>query len=75
MWSRAVWREGKRVVEGVLSSNWIQDGSVRWPRRDAQTMANKHIPPQAGWLTFHLIKIKYSAGMCCLVLVCFQLVQ
>ena len=64
-WSRAVWleRNGKKVVEGVLSSNWIDGDIIWWPRKDAESLAKGHVKPAPGWLSFPLVKVKFQCGM------------
>ena len=62
-WSRAVWTEKGKTIEGVLSSNWIQNKYVYWPKKNAQSCANNHEEPTEEWLKFPLVKIKYTGGM------------
>jgi len=61
-WCRAVWTEGPKTVEGVLSSNWVQGSNVRWPRKNAAKLAVTHVVPAHDWRKFPLQKVKWSAG-------------
>ena len=46
-----MWKEkDRKKVVGVLSSNWIDGNVVRWPRKDAQSLAKAHVQPAVGWL-------------------------
>jgi len=61
-WSRAVWIEGMKTVEGVLPSLWISGTLVRWPRKNDRTAMKQMATPSDDWKVFKLIKVKFSSG-------------
>jgi len=62
-WTRAVWLEGEREEELSIPSNWIEDGYVRWPKvTNAAKYLQQHTEPCASWLSFPLLKAKYTSG-------------
>jgi hypothetical protein len=61
-WSRAVWKEGVKTVEGVVSSIWICGSVVSWPRKNERTAAKEMTKPSSDWNHFQLIKVKFCSG-------------
>lgn len=61
-WSRAVWKEGMKTVEGVVPSIWICGTIVRWPRKNEQTASKEMAKPSSDWKQFQLVKVKFSSG-------------
>ena len=63
MWVRAVWIEGKREEEGVISEVWIENKTVRWPDGinvlRARTEQRKSTEK---WHKFPLVKVKFRSG-------------
>lgn len=70
MYARAVWKEGDIEEEGVVPENWIDRTKkiLRWPRMSS-TKTEKAIKdkmnPKDDWMTFPLIKIKFTSGKYC----------
>jgi len=64
MYSRAVWQEGSKEVEGVVPSKWIASSSsvVFYPPKNAKSAAETALSPAVGWKEFRLIKTKFSSG-------------
>ena len=64
MWTRAVWREGKREVEGVVPDTWVEEvkRTLRWPRTtNAEKAVSERWTSKDNWWSFHLIKVKTVA--------------
>ena len=62
-WVRAVWLEDKDEMEEVLPSEWVQNGTVYWPRSaNGRRLISERKPPGKTWYTFPLKKIKISSG-------------
>ena len=61
-WLRAVWRENGDEVEGVIPTLWCEGSVVRWPLKNPLATAKCHAPPCEDWLSFDLIKKKFSSG-------------
>ena len=66
MWTRAVWREGQREVEGVVPDIWIDEikRTLRWPRTtNAEKALSERWTPKDNWWSFQLVKVKTVTGM------------
>lgn len=64
MWTRAVWMEGKREIEGVIPNNWIQGDAVKWPPgNNAKKAMDELRTPTEKWRKFKLVKKKLTSGM------------
>ena len=65
-WARAVWIEDD-VEEGVVPRVWIENKIVRWPKGINITRAfSEQKSPLDNWLSFPLLKIKVTSGLCIL---------
>ena len=48
MWLRAVWKEGKKELEGVIPSAWLKGDTVLWPPGvEAETAIGEESVPTA----------------------------
>ena len=55
-WTRAVWLERGKEVEGVIPSCWVDQDSVSWPNGvNADKALNEQRPPKDNWLKFQLL--------------------
>lgn len=61
-WSRAVWKEGSKTVEGVVPSVWICSEFVKWPRKNERTAFKERAEPRGDWSIFQLVKVKFISG-------------
>jgi hypothetical protein len=61
-WSRAVWKEELKTVEGVVPSVWIVDNMVCWPRKNEKSAALEKAKPSNDWKQFPLMKVKVTSG-------------
>jgi hypothetical protein len=61
-WLRAVWMEDGSEVEGVIPSIWREGSVVRWPLKNPLATAKCSAQPSDDWMSFDLIKIKFSSG-------------
>jgi len=62
MYSRAVWKEGQREMEGVVPTSWIASNVIYFPHKNARTAARMCTEPSDGWQQFPLTKTKFSSG-------------
>lgn len=68
MWARAVWEENGREIEDVLPRCWMSQRKkiVWWPNPDTSRNVPKLLKqmaaPEKDWISFPLIKIKYTSG-------------
>ncbi|XP_052706413.1 serine/threonine-protein kinase PRP4 homolog [Crassostrea angulata] len=61
-WVRAVWREDKKEMELAIPSVWVEGNRIRWPNTSNAKSALKECKkPADKWLSFDLIKIKFSS--------------
>ena len=59
----AIWSEGSKTGEGVLSSVWVQGRAVHYPRKNAAKLASVHAVRAQNWKKYLLQKIKFYAGL------------
>jgi len=52
MYSRAVWKEGQRQMEGVVPTSWIASKCISFPHKNARTAARMLTEPSDGWMQF-----------------------
>ncbi|XP_052678163.1 serine/threonine-protein kinase PRP4 homolog [Crassostrea angulata] len=61
-WVRAVWREDEKEMELAIPSVWVEGNRIRWPNTSNAKSALKECKkPADKWLSFDLIKIKFSS--------------
>lgn len=66
-WARAVWLENDVEEEGVVPHAWIENKTVRWPTGvNVMRAFSEQRLPLDNWLTFPLVKIKVTSGLCIL---------
>ena len=68
MWKRAVWKEGKREEEGVVSCTSVdeENNSLYWPQglNAKKALTSRQNPDPKSWRKFNLVKVKLSSGKC-----------
>lgn len=62
MWTRAVWMEEEKEMEGTLPAVWIEGSFLRWPRKNVERCMKEHTPPEDSWHKFTIKKIKITDG-------------
>jgi hypothetical protein len=63
--SAVVWKEGKKILEGVVPSTWIKEDKVLYPKKPAMPMIRmikKCVLPEDGWFQFDLVKLKTTSS-------------
>ncbi|XP_063061789.1 uncharacterized protein si:dkey-242h9.3 isoform X2 [Engraulis encrasicolus] len=66
MYAKAVWKEGNIEEEGVIPDKWIdrEKKIVKWPQMSStktEKAMKDRITPQPDWLTFPLVKVKFTS--------------
>jgi len=62
MYSRAVWKEGQKEMEGIVPTSWIAGSVISFPHKNARTAARMCMVPSDDWKQFLLIKTKFLSG-------------
>ena len=62
MYSRAVWKEGQREMEGVVPTSWIANKCIAFPHKNAKSASRMCTEPSDSWKQFPWIKTKFSSG-------------